>query len=271
MQPLQFTLAVTLPDDETLESFYGADSSDAVQHIREYLQPAISEGVTPRMSTESLAHNSAYYDHPTSATAQAAERTPLAPKAPVYLFGAAGSGKSHLLYAACVYAQELGLTSQLIALADFRHYHPRLLDDLEQLDLVCLDQIDAIAADLHWQVALFDLYNRLQEQGKKLIMVGSTAPSQLAFTLPDLASRVSACTAFQLRLLSDEDKQRLLQQKARLRGMELPDEVARFLFNRQQRDIRSLVAMLDQLDRLSIVHQRKLTIPFVKDVLNLQN
>jgi DnaA family protein len=230
MQPTQFTLAVTLPDDETLHSFYGAETSPAVQFILHYLQP----------DTAAL---------------------------PLYLFGASGSGKSHLLYAACVQAQELGLTSQLLALDDFRQYSPRLFDGLEQLDLVCLDNIQAIAGDSHWQVALFDLYNRMVEQGKKLIIVADEAPTQLGISLPDLVSRLQACTSFQLRLLSDEDKQKLLQQKARLRGIELPDEVARFLFNRQQRDLRGLVDILDKLDKASMVHQRKLTIPFVKDVL----
>jgi DnaA family protein len=231
MQPTQFTLAVTLPDDETLQSYYGADTSPAVAYLRQYLSPQQS-----------------------SASA-------------VYLFGASGSGKSHLLYAACVYAQELGLTSQLLTLDDFRQYSPRMLDGLEQLDLVCLDNIQQIAGDSHWQVALFDLYNRLQEQGKKLIIVADQAPGQLGITLPDLVSRLQACTAFQLRLLSDDDKHRLLQQKARIRGLDLSDEVARFLLNRQQRDVRALVSLLDLLDKASMIHQRRLTIPFVKDVL----
>ena len=230
MQPTQYTLAVTLPDDETLQSFYGAKESPAVQFIEQFLAPG-------------------------------------KPQLPLYLFGASGSGKSHLLYAACVHAQELGMTSQLLALDDFRQYSPRLFDGLEQLDLVCLDNIQAIAGDSHWQVALFDLYNRMVEQGKRLLIVADEAPLQLGITLPDLVSRLQACTIFQLRLLSDDDKQKLLQQKARLRGIDLPDEVARFLLNRQQREIRALVAILDKLDKASIVHQRKLTIPFVKDVL----
>jgi DnaA family protein len=230
MQPTQYTLAVTLPDDETLQSFFGAKESPAVQFIEQFLAPG-------------------------------------KPQLPLYLFGASGSGKSHLLYAACVQAQEQGLTSQLLALDDFRQYSPRLFDGLEQLDLVCLDNIQAIAGDSHWQVALFDLYNRMVEQGKRLLIVADEAPLQLGITLPDLVSRLQACTIFQLRLLSDDDKQKLLQQKARLRGIDLPDEVARFLLNRQQRDIRALVAILDKLDKASIVHQRKLTIPFVKDVL----
>ncbi len=236
MQPTQFTLAVTLPDDETLQSFYGADSSPAVAYIRQYLQPETANSGKPQP--------------------------------PVFVFGASGSGKSHLLYAACVQAQELGLTSQLLALDEFAQYSPRMLDNLEQLDLVCLDNIGAVAGDSHWQVALFDLYNRLAEHGKKLIIVADDQPTALGFTLPDLVSRLQACTVFQLRLLSDDDKQKLLQQKARVRGLDLPDEVARYLLNRQHRDIRALVDTLDILDKASMVHQRRLTIPFVKDVLN---
>ena len=231
MQPLQYTLAVTLPEDETLDSFYAGAQTAAVAFLKNYLrQPA-------RQS-------------------------------PVYLFGASGSGKSHLLYAACVQAQEQGLTSQLLTLDDCRQLSPRLLDDLEQLDLVCLDNIQAISGELSWQTAVFDLYNRMAEQGKALIIVGNQAPQQLGLQLADLVSRLQACTAFQLRLLTDDDKQKLLQQKARLRGMELPDEVARYLLNHQDRDIRALVAILDKLDKATIVHQRKLTIPFVKEILN---
>lgn len=231
MQPLQYTLAVTLPEDETLDSFYAGAQSAAVAYLKHYLN-------------QSTAQN------------------------PLYLFGASGSGKSHLLYAACVQAQEQGLTSQLVALDECRQFSPRLLDNLEHLDLVCLDNIQAIAGELSWQTAVFDLYNRMLEQGKALIIVGNQAPAQLGLQLADLVSRLQACTSFQLRLLTDDDKQKLLQQKARLRGMELPDEVARYLLNHQDRDIRALVAMLDKLDKATLVHQRKLTIPFVKEILN---
>jgi len=228
--PLQYTLAVTLPEDETLDSFYGAAQSAAVVYLKHYLA-----GKPPR--------------------------------SPVYLFGASGSGKSHLLYASCVKAQELGLTSQLLSLDDYKAWSPRILDGLEELDLVCLDNVQAIATDLTWQVAVFDLYNRMLEQGKALIIVANATPTELGFRLADLVSRLQACISFQLRLLVDEDKQRLLQQKAHLRGMDLPDEVARYLLNRQQRDIRDLVRILDLLDKASIVHQRRLTIPFVKEIL----
>ncbi|MCH8537379.1 MAG: DnaA regulatory inactivator Hda [Alkalimonas sp.] len=231
MQPTQYTLPVTLPDDETLQSFYSPASHPAVAHIEQYLlQPA--------------------------------------GQPPLFLFGASGSGKSHLLYAACVHAQEKGLTSQLLALEHLHQLDARVLDNLEQLDLVCLDNIQSIVDDVSWQTAVFDLYNRMTEQGKCLIIVANQAPTQLGFELADLVSRLQACTSYQLRLLTDSEKQTLLQQKAHVRGMELPSEVARYLLNRQQRDIRSLVAILDRLDQASIVHQRKITIPFVKAVLS---
>ena len=230
MQPLQYTLAVTLPDDETLDSFYAAGQTEAVSMVKRYLQNSAGQP-------------------------------------PLYLFGASGSGKSHLLYASCIYAQEHGLTSQLLALQDYQQLSPRLLDDLEQLGVVCLDNIQAIAVDLSWQIAVFDLYNRMVEQGKALIIVANQTPAQLGFKLADLVSRLHACQSLQLRLLTDDDKQKLLQQKAHQRGMELGDDVARFLLNRYERDIRSLVAILDQLDKASIVHQRKLTIPFIKSIL----
>ncbi|MCC5851335.1 MAG: DnaA regulatory inactivator Hda [Alkalimonas sp.] len=230
MQPTQFTLPVTLPEDETLDSFFSPSPHPAVDYIRQYLA------------------------QPTG-------------KAPLYLFGASGCGKSHLLYAACVQAQEMGLTSQLLALEHWQQLDARVLDDLEHLDLVCLDNIQAIATDLSWQTAVFDLYNRMAEQGHCLIIVANQAPAQLGFQLADLVSRLQACTSFQLRLLSDADKQQLLQHKAHLRGMELSSDVARYLLNRQQRDIRALLAILDTLDQASIVHQRKITIPFVKAVL----
>lgn len=234
MQPTQFTLAVTLPDDETLSSFFGAEQSPAVAYLQHYLAP-----------------ESKWQPHA------------------VFLFGASGSGKSHLLYAACVLAQEQGMTSQLLALDELLQFSPRVLDNLEQLDLVCLDNLQAIAGDMLWQVAVFDLYNRMLEQGKKLVMVANAPPTELGITLPDLVSRLQACTAFQLRLLNDDEKQRLLQQKARLRGLDLPDETARFLLNRQARDVRALLSTLDTLDKASMQHQRRLTIPFVKEVLGM--
>lgn len=116
----------------------------------------------------------------------------------------------------------------------------------------------------------FDLYNRILESGKtRLLITGDRPPRQLNLGLADLASRLDWGQIYKLQPLSDEDKLQALQLRARLRGFELPEDVGRFLLKRLDREMRTLFMTLDQLDRASITAQRKLTIPFVKDILNL--
>lgn len=126
------------------------------------------------------------------------------------------------------------------------------------------------AGDELWEMAIFDLYNRILESGKtRLLITGDRPPRQLNLGLPDLASRLDWGQIYKLQPLSDEDKLQALQLRARLRGFELPEDVGRFLLKRLDREMRTLFMTLDQLDRASITAQRKLTIPFVKEILKL--
>ena len=147
---------------------------------------------------------------------------------------------------------------------------PEVLDGMEHLSLVCIDNIECIAGDELWEMAIFDLYNRILESGKtRLLITGDRPPRQLNLGLPDLASRLDWGQIYKLQPLSDEDKLQALQLRARLRGFELPEDVGRFLLKRLDREMRTLFMTLDQLDRASITAQRKLTIPFVKEILKL--
>ena len=103
----------------------------------------------------------------------------------------------------------------------------------------------------------------------RLLITGDRPPRQLNLGLPDLASRLDWGQIYKLQPLSDEDKLQALQLRARLRGFELPEDVGRFLLKRLDREMRTLFMTLDQLDRASITAQRKLTIPFVKEILKL--
>ena len=124
--------------------------------------------------------------------------------------------------------------------------------------------------DEPWEMAIFNLYNRILESGKtRLLITGDRPPRQLNLGLPDLASRLDWGQIYKLQPLSDEDKLQALQLRARQRGFELPEDVGRFLLKRTDREMRTLFDTLDQLDRASITAQRKLTIPFVKDILKL--
>jgi len=142
-----------------------------------------------------------------------------------------------------------------------------MLEGLEHLDMVCADDVDCIAGQEAWEQALFHLYNRLREQQKPLLMTGSKGPRDLAFQLQDLKSRVSWDLTYHLQALSDKDKINLLQKRANTRNFEIPEEVAAYLVKNVKRDLPSLLKLLDKLDQATLTEQRKLTIPFVKTLI----
>ena len=187
----------------------------------------------------------------------------------VYLCGFSDSGKSHLLYATCIRAQELGLSCFLLSCKDLAWLDPHVLDDLEKLDVICIDDIQQVAGDPVWEKALFNFFNRFNGDGKMLVVAGDLLPNMLNITLPDLESRLNWGTTFQIRSMSDDDKAEALVKRANMRGLELTDECARFLLTRLSRDMRALLDILDRLDHASMAAQRKLTIPFIKATLKL--
>jgi len=186
----------------------------------------------------------------------------------IYLWGAPASGKTHLLQASCQKAAEQGLQAAYLPLAQMSGFSTAVFDDLEQLALICLDDVQAIAGHPQWERALFHLYNRVRDSGARLIMAADAAPAALHITLPDLASRLSWGLVLQLHPLQDADKLAALQQRARNRGIELPDEVGRFLLARSTRDLSGLFEFLQRLDIASLAAQRKLTIPLVRQLIN---
>lgn len=186
----------------------------------------------------------------------------------VYLWGRSGAGLSHLLQAACHQAETSGLRSQYLPLQELKGVDPSgLLEGLEQLDLLCLDDLSQVVGNAVWDEALFHLYNRLRDAGKYLLVSASCAPRDLIAGLADLQSRLAWGTVYRLEALDDLEKQRALQWRARKRGMDMSDEVAQFILNRSSREPRELFACLDRLDRLSLVEKRRLTIPFVREAL----
>jgi DnaA family protein len=185
------------------------------------------------------------------------------------IWGSAGSGKSHLLQASCHQAASQGRTAAYLSLRDYWNVQPELLDGWDAYDLVCLDDMDAIAGQRQWQEAIFHLYNRTREQGGSLIVSSNAAPAGLQLCLPDLRSRLGWGLTYQLKSLDDQQRLQALQLRAQQRGCEMPDETGRYLMRRLPRDMPALFDLLDQLDEASLVAQRKLTVPFVKSVLGL--
>jgi DnaA family protein len=189
--------------------------------------------------------------------------------AQVFLHGAAGSGKSHLLQASCQRASSTRRSAAYLSLAEARAWSTDLLTGWEQYDLVCIDDVDAAAGLPDWQEALFHLYNRLKESGGSLVASALMAPAALPFDLPDLVSRFGAGLVYQLQRLDESQSLQALCLRARQRGFELPDETGRYLLKRVPRDLPALMGLLDRLDTASLEAQRRLTVPFVKTVLDL--
>jgi len=186
----------------------------------------------------------------------------------VYLHGVRGTGKTHLLQAACAAATNDGQRAALLPLAEVARLAPGMIEGWAQFDLVCVDDLQCVAGHREWELALFELYNAMQSSGVRWIGTGNDAPAALGLSLPDLASRLAAGPVFGLSELDDEGRIAALSLRAAQRGLELPEEVSRYLLKHLPRDMATLHDALVRLDQASLVHQRKLTLPLAREVLS---
>jgi DnaA family protein len=186
----------------------------------------------------------------------------------VYLWGATGTGKSHLLQALCTTAAQAQLNIAYIPLGEADTLSPQMLEGLEHQALVCLDDIDQIAGNEDWELAVFHLFNRLRDTQSPLIISAQHSPKGSPVNLPDLKSRLAWDHVFHLQNLDETTSLLALQKRAQSRGFDLPDEVADYLLKRVVRDTHNLFQLLDKLDNASLVAKKKLTIPFVKNLLD---
>lgn len=187
-----------------------------------------------------------------------------------YIWGEQGYGKSHLLKAISNYFLNQDRNSIYVPLSKYAYFTPEVLDDLEQQDIICLDDLQTVVGDYDWELAIFDLFNRVKEKADVLLILSANqSPASLNVKLPDLASRLRWGEIYQLNPLDEEQKIRALQQNAIQLGIDLPEETAHFLIKRIERDMDTLFSTLNKLDKASLQAQRKLTIPFVKEILNI--
>jgi DnaA family protein len=184
----------------------------------------------------------------------------------LYFWGESGLGKSHLLQASCNLAAKNQYTVCYLTRAEIVNQSTEMFDGLEQVDLICLDDIETWLIDDDWEMALFDLINRVRENNNRLMMASAHPPDEAFVKLPDLRSRLSWGPVFQLQHLSDKEKYQALRYRARQNGLELPENVADYLMQRYPRDMFGLFERLAVLDKASMAMQRRLTIPLVKSV-----
>lgn len=198
----------------------------------------------------------------------ALERAARDPESPwLVLAGPHGSGKTHLLVAACQAAAALGRRVQYLPLRALRGPAADAIRGSAGAELLALDDVQAIAGDAAAEHALFDAYNRGRADGATLLFAADAAPAQLALQLPDLRSRLGACTLLSLKPLDEAERRAVLRAHAAARGIGLDDAVLDWLFARHARDLGALHDLLDRLDSASLAAKRRITVPFLRDFL----
>ncbi|MBI2312054.1 MAG: DnaA regulatory inactivator Hda [Betaproteobacteria bacterium] len=180
----------------------------------------------------------------------------------VYLWGEPGCGRSHLLQAMARAFREQGRSATWLSCAPETAFDATLA----QQDAVAVDDVEGLGPE--GQVGLFNLYNALREGGGRLLVSGPLPPGRLPLR-EDLVTRLTWGLVYQVRRLSDAEKAEALARHAAARGMRLPEEVVHYLLIHGRRDLPALIAMLDLLDRYSLETKRPVTLPLLRDAMQL--
>ena len=225
----QLTLGVQLKERATFASFLTARNVELVAHLR----------------------------HLASAT----------PAGSTWIAGPHTAGKSHLLQAVCA-GTPPDKRAAYLPLESLLPFGPAAIDGADQLDVACYDDVQTIAGLGDWETKLFSHWQRALERGGTLLFAARENPAQVDFALADLKSRLTSSAVFAVRELSDDEQLQALDLRARLRGFDLPVETARYLQRRYPRDMRSLCEVLDTLDDAAFSAQRRITVPFIKEILD---
>ena len=225
----QLPLRVQLRDDATFENFYSSDTQEFASQIQ--------------LSASGRGEQS------------------------IFVSGPVGSGCSHLLQAACHEAEKKGLNSVYLPLDELVEYSPAIFESLEGLPLIALDNLQAIVGKPEWEEALFHLFNRVRDSGGNLLFSADQSPDQLDIKLPDLYSRLVWGLVYSIDEPSTEFKMLALQFRAKNRGIEMTDDVAKYVVKNVKGQMDQMFEALQQLDSASLSAKKKLTRPFVKTVM----
>lgn len=183
----------------------------------------------------------------------------------IYVWGACGSGKTHLLQATCRTVNETRGRAAYVPLAD-PALSASVLDECSGLDVVCIDDVERVAGSARMEAQLFSLFERLRERGGQLVVAARVPPRRLGLSMQDLVSRLSGGLVYRLSAMNDADKRLALRSRADRRGFDLSEEVLRYVMRRYARDTHALFAWLDEIDDASLADQRRVTIPFLRDL-----
>ncbi|MEO8156819.1 MAG: DnaA regulatory inactivator Hda [Betaproteobacteria bacterium] len=176
----------------------------------------------------------------------------------IYLWGEAGSGRSHLLSATLAGLRAAGLNCLHLGSGE------PVPAPAAQLRAVAVDDVEML--DARNQRAFFNLYNQLRERTGIVLAAGDAPPARLKLR-PELLTRLGWGLVYQVQGLTDDEKALALKQHAAARSFDLPDGVIDYLLRHLSRDLPSLMSVLDALDRHSLEAKRSITLPLLKELL----
>lgn len=184
-----------------------------------------------------------------------------------FVHGPRAAGKTHLLKAAWRRAREGGRRAGYLPLEEAVMLDPCLVEGWGKLDFAAFDALECIAGFGVWERALFRIAEELRERGATLLAAGPAPPDALGLELSDLASRLAWGPVYALQPLDDAQLAALAVHLADARGLDLPARAAAWLVTRVTRDSRSVARTIERLDRASLAAKRRLSIPFLREVL----
>ncbi len=204
---------------------------------------------------------------PNITTVAALKQVPDEPGSHIFLYGPQGSGKTHLLNALCLATRERGGRAFYLALQRLPEGAIASLQGLEKLDLVCVDDLHVIAGHAAWEESLFHLFNRITAAKGRLVVSSCKRLSSLGLGLADLSSRLAWGLRLPLLPLEDDELLEVIGKRSEALGIQLPEDVQRYLLKHQQRNLATLMKTIDDLHRAALTLKRRITIPLARDVL----
>lgn len=236
---MQLALPVSFSENKTFDTLVHGDNSNAIEHLKSLVVPSSQNTLMPSQRL-------------------------------CFIYGPQSSGKTHVLLAIEDFCSRQDVSVQYLNAALVSTFPVSVLEGLDNNQVLCIDNLHAIEANDEWQTAIFNLINQFLEGNKRLLLFSSKVPvKSLNFDLPDLLTRLTWGVNFSLKLLSDEHRRQALETHFQQLGVVYTDEAIQFLTLRGSRDMAKLVEALQMLDKASLESQRKITVPFVKSVLNL--
>ena len=185
----------------------------------------------------------------------------------LFLYGIAGTGKSFLLQSLCNYYTDNKKTSLYIPLNEVKEYESNFMDSLEELDLICIDEVDSIAGDDNWEVAIFNLINNCLITKCRLIFCSRLNPSSINFNLKDLFSRIKRIDHVELFPVREHNLRDALKFITNLRSLEMGDSEIDYLMTHSTRSVTNILEIIEELDQLSLKLKRRITIPLIKELI----